>query len=218
MKKTLFGCLILFVLVAVGGGYAAYRFLYLPGKAYVEGFAQLKVLPELNAQVRNQAEFAAPAGNVLTPEGVEQFMRTQRAVRSALGVRLNELETKYRTLGERMKSEGDKPSLNETLNAFKDLASLVIEAKRAQVDALNAEGLSLAQYEWTRARVYEAAGLAIDTSIQEILRDVAAGETSGTETVEKPAPAEVVPAANRALVQPYGKELAEGAALAFFAL
>ncbi len=218
MKKGLLGCLIVFVLIVVGGGYAAYRFLYLPGKAYVQGFAQLKVVPELNAQVRNQATFTPPAGNVLTTPTVERFVRTQRAIRTALGARATELQAKYQTLGERHKSSSEKPSLGEALDAFKDLAALYVDAKRAQVDALNAEGLSLAEYEWTRARVYEAAGMPVDASLQQVLNDVAAGQMPNADAVERPAETQPVPAENRKVVEPFAKELAEGVSLVFFAL
>ena len=37
--------------------------------------------------------------------------------------------------------------------------------RRAQVDALNQQGFSLAEYEWTRQRVYEAAGLPVDARV-----------------------------------------------------
>lgn len=218
MKKGLVGCLIVFALLVVGGGYAAYRFLYLPGKAYVQGFAQLKVVPELNAQVRNQSAFTPPAGNVLTTSAVERFVRTQRVVRTALGARATDLQAKYETLGERFKDSSRKPSLGEALDAFKDLASLYVDAKRAQVEALNAEGLSLAEYEWTRARVYEAAGMPVDASIQQVLKDVSDGHMPDPNAVQRPVESEPVPEANRAAVQPFAKELAEGVSLVFFAL
>lgn len=217
MKKGLFGCLALFILVAIGGGYAAYRFLYLPGKAYVQSFTQLQVVPELNAQVANKTTFAPPAGNELSDTGVERFMRTQRAVRTSLGTRVTELQSKYEMLGERYKDSSQKPSFGETVAAFKDLIGLFVDAKRAQVDALNAEGLSLAEYEWTRARVYEASGFPIDNTMQQIIRDAASGKVPDVEAI-KNAPATPVPDKNRALVQTHAKELAEGAALAFFGL
>lgn len=218
MKKGIFGCLILFVLILVGGGYAAYRFLYLPGKAYVESFAQLKVVPELNAQVQNQSTFTPPANRELSGTQVERFIRAQRSIRTTLGARITELEAKYRTLGERMKSESDRPSVRETFTAFKDLMGLYVDAKRAQVAALNAEGLSLAEYEWTRARAYEAAGMPIDTSVQQILDEVAAGRVPDAEAVETPEATAPVPETNRALVKPFTQELSESAALVFFAL
>ena len=217
MKKGLIGCLVVFLIVVIGAGYAAYRFLYLPGKAYMESFAQLKVVPELNAQVKNQATFVAPANQELASADLEKFLRVQRTIRTRLGARLTELEAKYKMF-DQQNSEGDrKPSVTEAFGAFRDLAALYVEAKRAQVDALNAEGLSLAQYEWTRNRAYEAAGMPVDLSIQQALDDIAAGRTP-EETPVEDAPATVVPEKNRTLVAPHAEELSQGVALVFFAL
>lgn len=218
MKKGLLGCLVLFLIIAIGGGYAAYRFLYLPGKAYVQSLAQLKVVPELDAKIVNQQPFTPPADQVLSASQVQRFVGTQQAVRAQLGTRVKDLEAKYRMLGEALKDSGKQPSLTETFGALKDLAGLYVDAKKAQVDALNAAGLSLAEYEWTRARVYEASGLPLDTTFQQIIRDASAGRTPDSTTIEKPEAAPAVPAANQKLVEPHTKELAEGAALAFFGL
>lgn len=218
MKKGLIGCLVVFLIVVIGAGYAAYRFLYLPGKAYVESFAQLKVVPELNAQVQNQATFVAPADQKLASADLERFLRVQRTIRTRLGARLTELENKYKMLDSQNRESAEQPSVTEAFNAFRDLAGLYVEAKRAQVDALNAEGLSLAQYEWTRNRAYEAAGMPVDLSIQEALNDIAAGKTPTDTAVEEAAPATAVPEANRTLVAPHAEELSQGVALVFFAL
>lgn len=217
MKKGLLGCLLLFVIVLAGAGYAAYRFVYLPGKAYVESFAQLKVVPELNAQVKNQAAFVAPASQELTSADLDRFLGVQRAIRGRLGSRLTELQAKYKTFDSRNQEGGKKPSMAEAFGAFRDLAGLYVEAKRAQVDALNAEGLSLANYEWMRARAYEAAGMPVDLSIQHALNEIAAGKKPGDTEVEQTT-AVVVPEKNRKLVAPHAEELSQGMALVFFAL
>jgi len=218
MKRGLLGCLVLFLIIAIGGAYAAYRFLYLPGKAYVQSLAQLKVVPELDAKIVNQQPFTPPSDQVLSASQVQRFMGTQQAIRTQLGTRVKELEAKYRTLGDALKDSGRTPSLTETLGALKELAGLYVDAKKTQVDALNAAGLSLAEYEWTRARVYEASGLPLDTTFQQIIRDATAGRNPDSTTIEKPAAAPAVPDANRKLIEPHTKELAEGAALAFFGL
>lgn len=217
MKKWVFGCLGLLLIVGVGGGYLGYRFLYLPGKAYVQSFTQLKVIPELNAKVENKTPFTAPAGDVLTTQSVERLIRTQKAIHENLGARVKELEAKYKTVNERLKNSDERPSFGEMMSALKDLSGLFVDAKEAQVQALNAEGLSLAEYEWTRARVYEALGIPINTTLQQIIRDAASGKAPDVEAIKNP-PEVHVPEANREVVKPYAKELTEDAALAFFAL
>jgi hypothetical protein len=217
MKKWVFGCLGLFIIVAVGGGYAAYRFLYLPGKAYVQSFTQLKVVPELQAQISNKAPFTPPAGDVLTTAAVERFVRAQQAVHTRLGERIKEIETKYEALRPANHSGQVQLSFGEAMSVLKDLTGLFIDAKKAQVEALNAGGLSLAEYEWTRARAYEALGVPIDTTLQQIIRDAAAGKVPDVESITNAPPVQV-PEQNREVVKPFSKELTQSVALAFFAL
>jgi len=217
MKKWVFGCLALFIVVAVAGGFGGYYFIYKPAREYyLATVSQLKVVPDLNAQVANKAAFIPPADGVLTRSSLERFVRAQQMVHTRMGARLKELETKYKSLSG-PEGPAKQPSPTEVLSALKDIAGLYVDAKRAQVDALNAEGLSLAEYEWTRGRVYEALGLPIDTTLQQIIRDVSAGKAPDIESITK-GPSVPVPEKNRELVQPFAKELTEGAPLAFFAL
>ena len=44
---------------------------------------------------------------------------------------------------------------------FSDIASIYIEGRRAQVNALNVQKFSDGEYTWVRRRVYEAAGMEI---------------------------------------------------------
>lgn len=220
MKKWVFGCLGLFIVVAGVGGYFAYKFLresWNTGKAYVQSFTQLQVVPELNAKIENRAVFTPPDGNALTKANVERFVQAQKTIHTRLGERLKELETKYQTLSAEYHEAGKEPSIGETMTAFKEVMGLFVDGKKAQVDALNAAGYSLAEYEWTRARIYEALGLPIDGRWQQVVSDVSAGRTPDLEAL-KNAPTAVVPDENRELVEPFAKELTEGAALAFFAL
>ncbi len=217
MKKWVFGCLGLFIIVAVGGGYAAYRFLYLPGKAYVQSFTQLKVVPELNAQVTNKASYTPPAGNVLNAATVERFVRAQQAIQTQMGARLQELDLKYKSLAERLQNKDEKPTFGEAMSVLKDVTGLFVDAKHAQVQALNANGFSLAEYEWTRARVYDALGMPMNTTMQQIISDASAGRMPDVKKLQDTTQVQV-PEKNRELVKPYTKELTEGAPLAFFAL
>jgi hypothetical protein len=217
MKKWVFGCLGLFLIVAAGGGYVVYRFVYLPGKAYVQSYTQLKVVPELNAQITNKSTYTPPANRALTNASIEQLVRAQRAMRTRLGERIQELETKYKFLGEQYQAKQKEPSLPELMSALKDLTGLYVDAKKAQVDALNEQGLSLAEYEWTRARAYEALGLPIATTLQQVISDISAGRTPDVEAITNAPPVEV-PEENRNTVKPFTEELTQGAALAFFAL
>lgn len=91
-----------------------------------------------------------------------------------------------------------------------EVGNLAVDARRAHVAALNAEGFSSAEYAWVRLRVYEAAGLevasTIDWSAMESMLKRGAGEV-GASIPEVSLPE--IPARNRALVKPHTEALRE---------
>ncbi len=215
MKKFLFGCLGLLVVLGIAGAIGGYHFVYKPARGYLAGFAQLREIPRLEENLVNKAAFAAPADGLLAPEGVGRFLAAQDAMHARLGQRMEALRAKYRTF-EGLGS-GAQPSIPEMVAAVKDLSALILEAKQAQVEALNGQGFSVAEYEWTRARVYEAAGVPIDGTFERLMRDVAAGRVPDLEGSGE-AFENLAPPANRSLVAPHGAKLLERAPLAFFGL
>jgi hypothetical protein len=214
MKKLVFGCLGVLVVFTVAAAAGGYFFIYRPAKSYLASFAQLQEIPQLNEQIRNKAPFAPPAGGELTAEMVDRFMKAQQALQTRLGARVDELDAKYKTFS----SEADaSPAIRETLAVLRDLAGLVVDAKRAQVEALNQFNFSLEEYEWARGSIYEALGVSIDTTFEQAIRQAAAGNVpefeSGTGRMSRH-----VPERNRELVAPYADQLRDGVALVFFGL
>jgi hypothetical protein len=177
----------------------------------------LKEVAKLNQEVRNTAAFVAPSDNVLGKEGLERFLKTQRTIESRLGQRLDEFRAKYRML-QGGAAGNATPSPTEIINAYKDLAGVILDTKRAQVAALNENNFSLAEYDWTRRRVYEASGIPVNMDFGEILRDVSEGKKVVRTSPAAPVEQAPVPEANRALVAPHTKELADRAVLAAFGL
>ncbi len=209
MKKVLLGCGILVLVLGIAGSIGAYYFVWRPARA----------IPKLNQQVRNTAVFAAPSDNLLSSQLFERYLQTQRTIQTTLGQRADELKAKYQLL-ERSRGSGTPPTWAELTAAYKDFAGLLVEAKRAQVDALNQSGFSLAEYDWTRHRVYEAAGIPVDLNFEKIVREIAEGTLSGAkrEPAPKPSDPAPVPEANRTLVAPHVKELTDRAMLAAFGM
>ena len=215
MKKLLLGCAVVAVLLAVVGGTAGYFFVYRPAKQYMASFSQLQEVPKLNADIRNTSAFTPPANGELTPELVDRFMKTQDSLRRRMGARLEELDAKYKAL-DRERGEGRNPGIAEVMEALKDLGGLVVDAKRAQVAALNEHGFSLEEYEWTRMQMYQAVGLEIQEGLEEALRKAAGDPDAVSDAIDKVVPD--VPEANRKLVEPLKEKLAENMTLAFFGL
>jgi hypothetical protein len=102
--------------------------------------------------------------------------------------------------------------------ALGDLAGIVAEAKRIQVDALNQLGFSVAEYQWVRDQAYRAAGAAFTELDLKALWDAA---QKGDFNVEPPKPqsgAGEVPEKNKALVKPYLDKIQQWIALAWMGL
>lgn len=216
MKKLAIGCLVVLVLAGMAGAVGTW-WVYRKVTTTVGQFAELGSVPELERSVRNKAPFDAPASGELTAAQVERFVRVQRAVRASLGRRFAEMEQKYKTL--LAKKEATVVDVPQLVAAYRDLAAAWMDAKRAQIEALNAAGFSLEEYRWVRRQVYAAVGLPIlDLDVGRLVENIQKG------TAEE-APAELAgsvgpggPEVNQRLVEPYRGELEDNAALASFGL
>lgn len=212
MKKVAIGCLVVLVLGAVFvgiGGYWAYN----KTKGMVASFSQLQEIPKIEAQVQNKAAFTAPGNGELTEDQVTRFIAVQKAIRDRLGARVKELDAKYDALN---KNRGGA-SIGEGLGALKDLGSLIVEAKKVQVEALNAQNFSLSEYEWARNAAYLAAGVPLTMNFQQIVKNAQAGKVPSQESMAE-AVAGDAPEKNKALIAPHAEALRQSAGLAFFGL
>lgn len=225
MKRLAVGCLIVLVLLGIAGGVATY-FVYRAVKttvidpaasAYAE-LAALKTVPDLERQVRNASPFTPPASGVLTAAQVERLVAVQTKVRTHLGTGFSEIERRYKTLLE--KEEATARDLPELIAAYRDVAKVWLSGKRAQVEALNDAGFSLAEYRWVRGQAYGAVGMPVGTlDIARLIEE----STSGRESVESPVTWEGSvgpsgPPENQRLIEGVKKILEENAALAIFGL
>jgi hypothetical protein len=205
MGKVLVGCLVVVVLVVAGGGAAGYLLLIKP---YTEAVGSaIRVAEEygqLNDAVENRAPYAAPDDGVVQDVQFERFLAAHRAMRGQLEGTLRELDARYRALEREFEEEGREPGLRELFGAYRDLGELYLTAKRAQVDALNAQRLSLEEYAWIRNQAYAALG-----------QQVAIASLEGQRTG---APVGQAPVANVELVSPHEQELLEHYVLAWFGL
>lgn len=157
MKKLVIGCGLGLVLFSIAASAAFYYFVYRPARTFVGSMAQMGDVAELDAKVTNTQAFTAPADGALTAAQVTRFVAVQEQLHARLGARAAELEAKYRDLDKR-RGQGDA-SLTEVAGAYKDIFGVIAEAKRTQVEALNAQRFSLDEYAWVKARFYEAAGV-----------------------------------------------------------
>lgn len=214
MKKLLLGCGLVALVVTIAGGALAYFYVYLPARDYMASFAQFKELPQLNENIRNKSAFTPPARGELTQDLVDRFIKTQEAIRQKIGPRLDELDAKYKAF-QQGRGANAPPPITEVVQGLKDLGSVLIEVKRAQVDALNEHGFSLQEYQWTRNTIYQALGIPLQEGLDEIISratDPDAARAAMEEVRQE------VPEINRKLVEPFADKLGDMAALAFFGI
>jgi hypothetical protein len=162
--KLLGGCLLVAVLVLAVGGGAVYwivlRPLWQGASALMDTAQQWQQVAQLEQQVRNRTPFNEPAEGRIDAAQVAAFVEVQQAMADRLGDRWQQLEAKYRELKADQQRDGREPGVQDMFVAYAELSGLIVEAKRAQVEALNDSGLSLDEYRWIRAQSFAALGLA----------------------------------------------------------
>jgi hypothetical protein len=208
------GCLFFlagFVILLGVLGWLANTFVIQPARSLVEDFRQLV---QLESGVRRQQTYQPPANGQLSPSQVQRLLRVQRAVRQGLGSRYTAIEARLRQLSDRFSAQ-QQLDYRAALDLFRDSGALILDAKRLQVESLNAQGFSLEEYRWVRSQVYGALELGLPRlDPQKLLSQIASGDFNPQTALEAP-PSNP---ANRKLVQPYGKELREFYALTWFGL
>jgi hypothetical protein len=220
MKKFAIGCAIVLVVLLVVGGVGGY-FLYQKFVAPVVGpmtefVTNAQKMADIEKDIRNKSSFTAPANGELTEEMVTRFVKVQSHIQSKLGARMEELRATYDKLDKTLSNEQRKASFTEAISAMRDLTTLLVDAKKAQVEGLNDAGFSVKEYEWIRTQVYAAVGMvAGGFDVKKLAEQAKAGNVEGFSGGDK-ASLPDVPEKNKELVAPYEKQLKEWAPLAFF--
>jgi hypothetical protein len=225
MKKLAIGCLVVFVLgglAAVGVVYYGYTKV----RSTVSQFAELGQVHDLEQSVRIQTPFVVPTSGALTAEQVDKFIKVTSRVHDRLGKDIEVFQRTYKSLAAKKDATiVDAPAL---MSAYRDMAAGWLDAKHAQVDALNEVGLSLQEYRWIRSAAYGALDIPfIDVDFAHIADQVknAAGQAA-SQAGSQPDAAVLVggafagrgPASNAKLVEKYRKQLEDYMPLAAFGL
>ncbi len=203
MKKFLIGCLAIFVLVGAVGGFFAYKFVYRPAQQLIKSAEKFGQIADLEKQVQNVQDFITPEGNLLSQAQVNRFMQVQNQMRDNLKEKLDVLESKYKEL----ENKQDNLNIKQTLEGYGDLLKLILEAKKAQIAALNAQGFSLNEYKWVKEQVMAASGIPFKGI-----------DWSNPEAEPKLLNLQNSPQANIDLVTPFKETLEKTLGLSFFGL
>ena len=221
VRNVVLGCGVVLLLVSIVAAILLYQFVWKPGRELIASGAEIgerfEEMSRLEEEVEDRSPYTPPADRELSAAQVERFVAVQQAVRTDLGPRWQELEARY----EDTDGGAQDPSLPEMIAFWRELGGLASEAKRRQVDALNEQGFSVAEYEWVREQVYLALGMdALAVGLDDV---VSAAQEGGFGAMEELARKQeeadqAVPPENRALVQPYREQLEEWAPLAMMGL
>jgi len=207
MKKLLAGCLVVLVIAAVALGVALY-FGYRAVSPMIDNattvLQQAKDAAAQSDRVENRATYTPPANGELTEAQVRRFLAVHERTRTTLGPKWADLQAQADRIEQQAKQDARELSFTEIVTMVRALGSIIVDARRAHVDALNAEQFSSSEYTWVKLRAYEAAGLelveGIDWSdIQEAVKEGAERVGVPEPTVPKPE----VPERNRELVKPH---------------
>jgi hypothetical protein len=185
----------------------------------VDGASELAEAVATEQKLVNTSAYAGPASGELTADQVQRFLRVQAHVKATLGARAEAFTEKYKELGTK-RPDGSEvpPSLSQLLAGLGDMSQVYLDARRAQVDALNTEKFSREEFSWVRLRVYQAAGIEAvgyePRQIEGMIKGMATGAEVKVPDVELPD----APAKNRELIKPYAKQVMEWLAMASFGL
>ncbi len=179
MKKLVIGCGLALVLCAIAASAGLYYFVYRPARTFLASISQVGEVAEMDARVANTAAFTAPADGRLNEAQVRRFVSVQESLHARMGTRASELQAKYKAIEQRQDSG---VALADVVGAYRDLFGVIAEAKSAQVDALNAQALSLGEYAWVKTRFYEAAGVsATGIDLRELASRVQSGDLEAVQ-------------------------------------
>ena len=222
MKKILFGCLVVLVIAVTAFGvatYYAYRWARPMLQSTGDYLDRAREMTRLGEEVRNREPFTAPQNGELTAAQIERFIAVQTRVQDELGTRWAEIEKKAQEITRKTEQDRSALTFAEFTTVFSDLAGIYLEARRAQVRALNVQRFSDAEFSWVRLRVYEAAGMHVASgidlsSIERIARESAEKGNVTLPDVPKPN----VPQANIELVKPHLAKLKQWLPMAVLGL
>lgn len=224
MRKFAAGCLTGLFLLVAGAALVTYlawdliRPIVTTVTDVTDGVKRLGEVTDIDRGLTATAPFVPPIDGALTADQVTRFIRVQTAVRAALGARMQRFADAYRTMGTTKDGQPQIPSLPQVLGGLRDLSDVYLDAWRAQVAAMNADGFSRDEFSWVRLRVYQAAGL---DAVRYDARDLERVFEQMARGVQLEVPAVTLPdapAVNKALVQPHLQALSSWLPMAVFGL
>lgn len=216
MSKAAAGCsgcalFLGLILLAIGG--AAYWFL----SPIWKSFQEFEQIGQLNQEIQNQSPFTPPADKSLTEDQVRALVEVQRSMYENITSRFEEIREKVREIEEKAGPDGQVGVFEAVrlVRSLHDAIGMIRQAKIYQVQALNDQGLSLAEYEFIRNTVVASVGGGNILNFTELRENLMQGQ--GLE-MEDPQLSREQIEANLAVIAPFREQLDETIGLAFLGL
>ena len=215
MKKFAIGCAIILVIGGIALAGVTY-YAYTKGKAALTQLAELGKVGDIERDVKNRTAFTAPDSREITASQLDRLVQVQTKVRERIGASGAAIERNYKSLID--KKDATITDLPALLGAYGDMARALVDAKRAQVEAMNEVNFSLEEYRWVRTETYRALGAPfVDMDVTRIVERSKASGDPGVISFNGAA-GDKGPEANVKLVEKYRKKLEDYLALASFGL
>jgi len=203
------GCFVALLVLALVVGGLVWWFLIRPAQKLLGGLSNLSQLEELDKGVRNTSSYTPPGSGEISPEQLSRLLSVERAVKTQVGDQLGTLETRYKAL-DNGQGQVNAQNFEQALEGLGDLFKVLIDAKKAQVAALNTQNFSKNEYAWVRDQTFQA------------LSQVTGQPFTGFRGLEGRTPQiyspSVPPSANVEAVKPHQDELTESLPMHVFGL
>ena len=203
--RWLVGCFAVLLVLALIVGGLVWWFLIRPAQKLLGGLSNLAQLEELDKGIRNTSPYTPPDNREVSSQQLERLLSVESAVKTQVGDQLGALDVRYRQQG-----EINPQNFGGALEGLGDLFKVLVDAKKAQVAALNAQNFSKNEYNWVRDQTFQA--------LSQVTGQPFTGFTSlegGTPQIYTPS---VPSSANVEAVRPHQNELIESLPMHVFGL
>jgi len=222
LKKLALGCLIILA-VAVAGFGAAIYWGYRAARPMIQSAGEYvtraRDIAAMSDEVKIKTPFDPPTDGSLTDAQVDRFFAVQGSVKGRLGEEWDQLSATAAATKKHLDDHSSTLSFREFADLVTGAAGVYLDARRAQVIALNTQKFSESEYAWVRRRIYEAGGIQLAGTIDMSALERAIREGSNAGGVRVPAiPLPEVPQKNLDLVKPHIQALKDLMPLAILGL
>jgi hypothetical protein len=152
---ALAGLVVLLIVAAVGVNVYLTRFS--PAAPFLQGARNASASQRMETMLRNQSEYVPPESGEVSADQIARFVKVEERVESFAGARF----AVFKAAGDNIQRAASERGLTVQIGAKEvgSIGTLFLQAKQAQIDAMNAAGFSKDEFDWVRRKAYASANL-----------------------------------------------------------